>query len=236
VQVDLPTFTTVKKLLGRAETTYVRRYDMCPDDHVVFWDSKNLPTPYRHAHRYNCPVCGKSRYVTDPKDGNVRPAKTLFFFPVAHYIRSLYARRDLVDYLLQEVGERPEGDISKSRGYKRKVTDNPHMNNDRRNLALVGTTDGVPYFKDQRRGCWPFVLRCANLPTALSQHMSNCHLHLVAPNEYWELDVDAGVLRRQIRAPKSLQPHMSLIVDDLLAAYHRGTHTHIDMSAICRHD
>ena len=69
----------MKKVLERASTVFVKRYDMCPDDHVVFWDSTNLPTPYRHAHRYTCPVCGKSRYVTDPKDGKVRAAKPLLF-------------------------------------------------------------------------------------------------------------------------------------------------------------
>ena len=137
-------------------------------------------------------------------------------------MRSLFARRDLVDFLLQGTSERPEGDVTRSRGWKTKITDNPKMNSDYRNLGLVGTTDGVPYFSDQRRGCWPFVLRCANLPTTLSQHMSNCHMHLLSPNEYWEVDDDAGVLRRLIRAPKSLRPHLSVIVDDLLGAYTRG--------------
>ena len=52
--------------------------------------------------------------------------------------------------------------------------------------------------------------------------MANCHLHLLSPSEHWELDEDAGVLRRLIRAPQSLKPHLSLIVDDLLGAYKRG--------------
>ena len=70
-----------------------------------------------------------------------------------------------------------------------------------------------------RVGAWPFVLRCANLPDALSMHTSNCHLHLLSASEFWEVDKDAGVLRRRIRAPKSLQPHLIVVVDDLLGAY-----------------
>lgn len=137
------------------------------------------------------------------------------------------------------------------------------MNTDHRNLGLVGTTDGVPFFDDQRRGnyvcahqhnpkyvniscdvckhypmrrhimsqclhnmqcvgAWPFILRCANLPDTLSMHMSNCHLHMLSANEYWELDKSAGVLRRRIHAPKSLKPHLIVIVDDLLHAYSTG--------------
>ena len=117
-----------------------------------------------------------------------------------------------------------EGGILQSRGFKQKVLDNPDMNQDHRNLGLVGTTDGVPFFADQRRGAWPFVLRCANLPDTLSTHMSNCHLHMLAANEFWVNDPDAGMLRRKIRAPKSLHAHLSIITDDLLKVYKKGRH------------
>ena len=110
----------------------------------------------------------------------------------------------------------------RSRGFQTKIRDNPEMNNDHRNLGFVGTTDGVPFFDDQRRGAWPFVLRCGNLPDALSTHMTNCHLHMLSANEFWELDLDAQVLRRTIRNPKSLKPHLIVLVDDLLSAY-KGT-------------
>ena len=58
--------------------------------------------------------------------------------------------------------------VSKSRGFKEKVTDNPAMNKETRNVTLVGTTDGVPLFDDQHRGLWPFILRTTNLPDSLS--------------------------------------------------------------------
>lgn len=96
------------------------------------------------------------------------------------------------------------------------------MNADRRNLGLVGTTDGVPLFDDQKRSAWPFVMRVANLPDGLSTEMSNVHLHMLTACEFWELDPDANVLRRKIRQPKSMMPHLSIIVDDILGVYKHG--------------
>jgi hypothetical protein len=167
-------------------------------------------------------LCVRVTYTYFLVDGTTRAAKQLFFFPVKGFVRSLYARPDLIPHLYTDAGERPPGHVRQSRGWKEKMTDNEHMNGDHRNIALVGTTDGVPFFSDQRRGAWPFILRCANLPDTLSQHMSNCHLHLLSANEYWENDLAANMLRRRIRAPKSLMGHMHIIADDLLGAYNTG--------------
>lgn len=191
-----------------------------------------VTTSYSFHLFFRCPVCSTGRYVVDPTDNMLRPAKVIFFFPVAPFIRSLFSRPDMVPHLYTDVDGRPEGHVTRSRGFQQKVRDNPHMNDDHRNLGLVGTTDGVPFFNDQRRGAWPFILRCANLPDTLSLHMSNCHLHLLSANEYWEVDTKAGVLRRRVRAPKSLHPHLVLVVDDLLHAYHKGSRTHIPHSLV----
>ena len=217
--MSLPTFAAVKGMLKDAEAKYVRRIDLCPNDCIAYWNSKHLPEPYLHEHRTKCPVCNTPRFVVDPVDGALRAAKRMFHFPVAAYVRSLYARPDLVPYLYNDAGGHPEGHVSRSRGFQQKVRENPDMQDDHRNLGLIGATDGVPFFDDQKRGAWPFVLRCANLPDTLSMHMSNCHLHLLSANEFWELDESAGVLRRRVRAPKSLMPHMAVVVDDLLGAY-----------------
>ena len=198
---------------------------MCVNDCIVFWDSSHLPASceYRHYHRTRCPVCGEPRYVTDPVDGTFKPRRVIFFFPIAPFVRSLFKRADLVRYLYWgREDSRPRGHASRSRGFQQKVEQNPIMNGDQRNLGLVGTTDGVPFFNDQKRGGWPFVQRVVNLPDKLSMHFANVHLHMLAPSEFWELDEDAGVLRRRVRAPASLQPHMHVIVDDLLRAYHEG--------------
>jgi hypothetical protein len=150
--------------------------------------------------------------------------QVLFFFPLAPFVRGLYGRPELVPYLLNDRGapDLPPGHTTNSRGFKIKVTDNPVMNSDHRGLALVGTTDGVPYFDDMKRTAWPFILRVANLPDGLSTHISNTHLHLIAASEYWDLDKDAKVLKRKVRGHKSLMPAMNIIVDDLLGGYNKG--------------
>ena len=225
--VDMVTFDTVKGILQRVQHKYVQRIEICPNDCIAFWDSRHLPTPYRHAHRTRCPVCDAQRVLIDPADGSRRPAKVVFFFPVKYFMRSLYSRPDLVPFLLADRLCPAPGGVRNSRGWRQKMVENPVMSRDHRNLSLIGTTDGVPFFDDQKRGAWPFVLRCANLDDTLSYHMANCHMHLLSANEFWEVDGDARVLRRRIRGPKSLSPHMHVIVDDLLGAYTRGSSAHI---------
>ena len=146
----------------------------------------------------------------------------MFHFPVKYWVRSLFARHDIVPFMLADCGERPATHVSHSRAYHAKINANPHMNVDHRNGGVVGTTDGVPFFDDQHRGAWPFVLRHTSLPDPLSMSSVNCHLHLLSANEYWEMDSDANVLRRRIHAPRSLMPHMHVICDDLLGAYLKG--------------
>ena len=115
--------------------------------------------------------------------------------------------------------------MKRSRGFKEKVIDNPVMNEDCRNIALVGTTDGVPFFDDQRRGAWPFFLRVANLPDALSTQMANVFMPMIGANEYFVVNEDTNTLQREIRAPRSLVPHFTVLCDDLLNAYQTGVKT-----------
>ena len=102
------------------------------------------------------------------------------------------------------------------------MTNNPVINEDRRNIALVATTDGVPLFGDQVRGMWPFILRTPNLPDSLSMRFGNAHISILAGNEFWEVDEAVNQLRRRVRGPKSLMPHLNILSDDLLGAYTRG--------------
>jgi hypothetical protein len=86
----------------------------------------------------------------------------------------------------------------------------------------VATTDGVPLFDDQVRGMWPFILRTPSLPDSLSMRFGNSHISILSGNEFWEVDPDINQLRRRVRGPKSLMPHMSVLADDLLGAYTEG--------------
>lgn len=120
----LKTFWKVKEILKKHEQNAVVRISICPNDCIAYWNSTYLPVPYSHAHRTSCPVCGEPRDVIDPRDGKSRPAKVMYFFPLAGYIRGLYARPDLVPYLRQNCADPPppEGHIRRSRGWKEKVT------------------------------------------------------------------------------------------------------------------
>ena len=102
------------------------------------------------------------------------------------------------------------------------MVDDPVMANDHRNIALIGATDGVPYFKDKHRGCWPFVFRVANLPDSLSLLTTNCHVSLFAGRDYLGHDPESKAVTTYVREPKSLHPHLMIICDDLYAAYTNG--------------
>ena len=224
---DMRTFRSVKNILSRVEPRFVQRIEVCRNDCVAFWDSTSLPVPVKHSHRTSCPVCGARRYLTDPNDGAQRAAKAFYFFPLAPYVRGLFARADLVNFLYTDRYDptEPPGSVRKSRGWKAKMVDNETMSTDHRNLALVETCDGVPFFREKKasRGCWPFTIRCANLPDGLSMHMANCHLHLLVASEYYDLDSAAGVLRRVVREPQSLVPYTTVIADDLRRCFYQGT-------------
>ena len=112
--------------------------------------------------------------------------------------------------------------VSRSKGFKTKITDNPHMNGDFRNIAVVATTDGVPLFDDQHRGMWPFILRMVNPPDDIALKFEFSHTAILSGNEYWELDEATNEIKRRVRSPKSLMPHLLVLIDDLLGAYNVG--------------
>jgi len=77
---DMGTWRQLKSMLEAFEEETVEKIDVCPNDCIAYWDSKHLPTPYRHWHRTKCPVCNTPRYVDDPKDGARRPRKVNTMF------------------------------------------------------------------------------------------------------------------------------------------------------------
>jgi hypothetical protein len=157
---NLTTMGRMKVAIAKFQAKTLVRIAVCRNDCIAYWDSTNLPEPIKNAHRTRCPVCGVDRDVTDPRTGATFPAKVVFFCPVRSYIKGLFARADLVSQLFTDAEVSDEGDVRRSRGWHMKMLDNEHMAMDNRNLAFIGTTDGVPLFKDQIRSCWPFILRC----------------------------------------------------------------------------
>ena len=194
----MPSFHWVRRMCNKMQDKQVQRIDVCRNDCIAYWNSTHLSEPYRHEHRSKCPVCNEPRWLVDPRDGVKRPSKVLFFFPCKQYVRSLFSRASLVQYLYHDGVHGSEGHVTQSRGFQAKVINNPVMAQDHRNLAFIGTTDGIPYFEDQKRGAWPFILRCANLPDGLAYRAQNAHLHLISANEYWINDPVSGLLTRYI--------------------------------------
>ena len=160
---EMPSFYSVKQRLRKYEDQAVRRIEICPNDCIAYYNTEHLTGAHaqRHVHRSRCPVCATPRYVTDPKTGRTLPAKSMYHFPLAPFVRALHDRPELAKHLWHDCGDNPEGHVTRSRGFRQKVTKTPHMSVDNRNLALIGTTDGVPFFDDQIRGCWPFFFRFA---------------------------------------------------------------------------
>jgi hypothetical protein len=164
------------------------------------------------------------RYYTCPRTKKQKPRKVIYYFPLHVFVNNLYAREDLIPYLWLDTLDHVSGHVARSRGFGIKVTNNPHMNAEHRNLALVGCTDGVPFFKDQLRGGWPFVVKVAQLPDGMAGDMRNCHVCIVQANEFW-CEEAGNIVRKRVRAPKSFIPALTVFVDDLYNAYHRGVHT-----------
>jgi hypothetical protein len=78
----------------------------------------------------------------------------------------------------------------------------------------------------QTRGFWPFVVRLDNLPDVMRLKIVNVLTILICAEEFYEYDEGTRRIVRRSRAPKSLVPHLTVIVDDFLAAYHDGPHSH----------
>jgi hypothetical protein len=117
----------------------------------------------------------------------------MYYLGLEDWMRDLYNRLDLVDYLRNDERNGPPGSIQQSYGWREKVVDNPVMQEDARHLALIGTADSVPYFKDKKaRGGVPFMMRVANLPAELQLELRNCHLAGLLPNEINDIDEDTG--------------------------------------------
>lgn len=116
------------------------------------------------------------------------------------------------------------GSVSRSHGFHEKVTNNPYMNQEGRNQGLILFSDGIPYFKDKgsnRKG-YPCGVRLANLPESRSKTLTMTHLLCLMSCEYWDRDAHTGKPIRVLRSPKSLQPMMYRIADELYSLYHVG--------------
>ena len=79
--------------------------------------------------------------------------------------------------------------------YSLQVQDNPNINADRRNQAMSGAADGVPFFKDRNAANgWPFVLYPESAPVGVSRTNEDAHMVGLVPSEYLVEDEDGKVV------------------------------------------
>ena len=170
----LPKWSQLKALLEAVYHNCVVPVDICPNDCMAFYDCDHAKLgEYRHAERTSCMYCGASRNVT-AADGSQRPAKVGYYFPLDFWMTSIFKDPALVDNIEFDVGDFPSGHTSYSKGWYEKVINNPHINCESRNQAIIGMSDGIPLFRDKNsRGVMPFALRLANLPDAASKRYAS---------------------------------------------------------------
>ena len=204
----------LKRTLEAVTDSTCTEIDICPNDCIAYYDCKHPKLAfYKHAHRTFCSVCGADRYVTH--EGVTRSAKRGFYFPLASYLRGLFSSDELRAHLPWDAGNPPAGHTKRSYGWHKKVINNPQMNGDVRNQALVGMSDGIPMFRAKMsRSVVPIALRAANLPASLGIKFRHIHLSGLYPGEFWA--IVKGQWKREERKPKTLMPLLYLLTDDLL--------------------
>jgi hypothetical protein len=226
---DFPAFSFAKKIIGNYMQETVEVIDMCPCDRFAYMDLSSAPfASYKNAHRTQCPIrgCGKSRHVrVKARVGyNLLPRKVMYYLPLKQFLTDVFRNDELACHLHNDAGDQPPGAVVTSVGFYEKVTNNPAINFESRNQAIIMSSDGIPFFKDKgsnRKG-YPCAARLANPPEAYGKSLHLTHLLCMMSCEYWEADPHTGKPRRRLRSPKCLAPMMLRIADELHMLYYVG--------------
>jgi hypothetical protein len=102
----------------------MRRFDACVNMCVVFADlpaTQHLPA-YKHSHHTYCPKCGEDRRTTPAKkvakkdakkDANEKgkPRRTVYWFPAKHWLKALWANKELAALMRQPANQRATGSV-----------------------------------------------------------------------------------------------------------------------------
>jgi hypothetical protein len=148
----------------------------------------------------------------------------MYYLPVRHFVRDTFKQVDIVEHLRNDAVGAAPGSMKASRGWAEKMTNNPVMHG-RRDLAFVGMSDGVPYFKDKtKRSGTAAFLQHANLPEGMALQDRNCHMVALQPSVYlsWCPKKKKGV--KVHKNPKN-QAHLTTVLcDELYDLYVRGVH------------
>ena len=224
----LPSFKAVKKILDKHQLQTMLSIDVCVDMCVAFYDPESRELMAFAfdtmddgvTKRLVCPRCNEKRFL----DNSTTPRRVVYYFPYKFWLQDLLTKVDLAPLTGNDHDPKlyPSGHIRHSDGWRIKVKENPNMNSDSRNVALSGSCDGVPYFKDRNAmSGWPFVLTDENLPPGLCKTTAHAHMVSLAPAFYKTNGEDSKIDYIK-KDPKSLQPVMLILTDELLRGQSSG--------------
>jgi hypothetical protein len=226
----VPQFGKVKQLCKDYLNRRMERIDMCICGHVAYYDCTHplLQAPeFQNQYETSCRKCGADRYLPPRRLANGRWApqkavKEFFYQPVQFWLQDMFRTPDNAPHLANDGGG-PPGSVRKSHGYKRKVLDNPVMNQDHRNQGLIATADNIPCGKNKNssRSVCPCMIR-TTMKDALGLNIANAHLFALVPDQHWVLNLVTGRLRRKKKKTSWLTCVLVRLVDELLTGYHTG--------------
>ena len=195
----LNTFSQVRSILEKHRLDSCEVYDACRTGCIVYKNFSGVFEDHQYADLDECPNCEQPRYVG--MGSFRRVSHSVYFFPIARYLRDMFRREDLVRHLDHRPTSRtPSSSLKKSRGYRDKMLRDPILNADHRNQGIVISSDGIPYFgagDKHSRGAWPIVARLASLPDGMWDRFEYAHLYVLEAQEHWSTDVETGEVHRK---------------------------------------
>ena len=200
------TFNQLRGILDRHRLEVCQVYDACPKGCIVYHNFTGIFKAHQYGDLDECSTCASPRYVG--MGSQRRASHTVYFFPIARYLRDMFARTDLCPYLdNRPTVQTPETSIKLSRGYRNKVLNDPSLRGDHRHQGLAMSSDGIPYFGSSgkhSRGAWPLLVRLASLPDGLWDRYELAHLYGLEAQEHWATDVETGAVHRKRRYNNTL--------------------------------
>ena len=170
-------------------------FHACPNDCIIFWG--------KYTDAEQCPKCQSNRFTT----GKI-PAKRFTYLPLGPRLERLFGTSKL-SKIIQSHHSSEEGklyDMHDSCTWKTAYSPVGVFSGDPRGIAFVLCTDGVNPFSQNRvsYSMWPIVMTLLNLPRPVRFLPSSLFLVGIVPGN-------------GIKEPKTLQPYLDIIVDELLS-------------------
>jgi hypothetical protein len=146
----------------------------------------------------------------------------MYYLPTEHFVHDLFKQPDVCEHINNHNVHAIPGSIKASRGWAKKMTNNPVMSGTR-DIGLIAQSDGVPYFKDKTtRSGTICTLRVASLPEGMGKQNRNTHLVAVQPSVYLSWDKAKNRPVQVHHNPKNQAPIVTVLCDELYTGYVTG--------------